>query len=119
MRIGSSFRDGGHKVSDEEAHELDLLETTEISREVARVIGEIGSTLNLIPNVEASANPWGLRAGVTFGGSNLGNFFGVLSLIPQRVADLTEHETPWLEGWRHSLAASRTGRPSARQQPAS
>jgi hypothetical protein len=92
VRIGSSFRDGGHKVSDEEAHELDLLEATQIAREVAKVIGEIGSTLNLIPNGEASAKPWGLGAGITFGGNNLGNFFGVLSLIAQHIADRTEHE---------------------------
>ncbi|KWC42430.1 hypothetical protein WL51_03580 [Burkholderia ubonensis] len=92
VRVASSFRDGNHKVSDEEAHELDLLEATQIAREVAKVIGEIGSTLNLIPNVEASAKPWGLGAGVTFGGSQLGNFFGVLSLIAQHLADRTEHE---------------------------
>lgn len=87
VKIGSSFRDGGHKVSDEEAHELDLLEATQIGQEVATVLASIGSFLNLIPNIEGSAKPWGLGVGARFGGSNVGSLFQALSAVARGISD--------------------------------
>lgn len=92
IRIGSSFRDGGHKVSNEEAHELDLLEAAEIGQEVATVIESIGAFLSMIPDPEASAKPLGLGVGIRFGGTNLGHLFRGLASVARGVAGRISHE---------------------------
>jgi hypothetical protein len=92
VRIGSSYVDGGHKVSNEEAHELDMLEASQIAREVSKVLGQTGSLMNQIPDFEASGKPFGIGGGVTFGGSFWGNIFSALSLYAEHVADGFSHE---------------------------
>src|SRR5205823_2758696 len=67
VAIGSSFRDGGHKLSKEEAHEIDLSEAAQILQDVANALEATGAFLSMIPNVEASAKPFGLGAGINFG----------------------------------------------------
>jgi len=92
IRIGSSFRDGGHKVSDEEAHELDLLEAAQIAQEVATVIESIGAFLSIIPDPEAAAKPVGVGVGIRFGGTNLGHLFRGLASVARGVAGRISHE---------------------------
>ena len=92
VRIGSSFRDGGHKVSDEEAHELDMLEAAQIAQDVSVVIESVGAALNMIPDFEAAAKPLGLGAGIKFGGSNIGRLFQALAAVGRGVASRTAHE---------------------------
>ena len=92
IRIGSSFRDGGYKVSDEEAHELDLLEATQIANEVAISIDTTGAILNMIPDVEAAAKPMGAGVGATIGGSNIGRLFSALSIVARGIAGRIGHE---------------------------
>jgi hypothetical protein len=92
VRIGESFRDGGHKVSPEEGHELDLLEATQIVQDIALVIDQTGSALNMIPDIEAAAKPWGLGAGVTIGGSNIGRMFLGMASATRGIAGRVGHE---------------------------
>ncbi len=92
VRIGSSFRDGGHKISDEEAQELDLLEASQIAQDVASVIESTGAFLSMIPDVEAAAKPWGLGAGINFGGTQLGALLRGLSTVARGVAGRISHE---------------------------
>ena len=92
IRIGSSFRDGGHKISDEEAHEIDLLEVAQILQEVATAIEATGALLSMIPDIEASAKPWGLGAGIAFGGTQLGAFMRGLTEVSRGVAGRISHE---------------------------
>jgi hypothetical protein len=79
VTIGSSFQGGNHKISNEEGRELDLLDTAQTVHDLAGILESIGSFLNLIPNIEASAKPWGLGAGVRFGGLNIGLLFQALA----------------------------------------
>lgn len=92
VRIGSSFRDGGHKVSDEEAHELDLMEATQIGQEVAVVIETIGAVLNMIPNIGGAVKPWGLGVEATIGGSNIGRLMQALAMVARGIAGRIGHE---------------------------
>jgi hypothetical protein len=92
VRLSSSFRDGGHKVSDEEAHELDMLEATQIAQEAASVIEQIGSFLHKIPDIEASLKALGVGASVRFGGRNLGPLYDVLGRVARSVAGRIGHE---------------------------
>jgi hypothetical protein len=92
IKLGSSFRDGGRKISEEEGHELDLLEAGQIAQDVSAVVEAVGAVLNLIPNIEASVKPWGLGAGATFGGSNLGQMFNGLAAVGRAVAGRINHE---------------------------
>lgn len=92
VRLGSSSRDGGHKLSSEEAYELDLFEITRIAREAAKCLGEIGALANNIPDGEVAAKPWGIGGGITFGGSLLGNMASAVALEAQHFADGMEHE---------------------------
>jgi hypothetical protein len=92
IKIGSSFRDGGHKISDEEGHEIDLLEAGQIAQEIATAIEATGSFLCLVPQVEAAVKPWGLGAGLNFGGTNLGALFRALTEVSRGVASRLNHE---------------------------
>lgn len=92
IKIGSSFRDGGHKISDEEALELNLLEAAQIAQDVANAIESTGAFLCLIPQIEGAVKPWGLGAGLNFGGTNLGALFRALTAVARGVAGRTSHE---------------------------
>lgn len=92
VRIGGSFRDGRHKISPEEGDELDRLEFAQIGQDVAAVLESVGAVLNLIPDVEAAAKPWGLGVGVKFGGSNIGHLFQGLAGAARGVAGRIGHE---------------------------
>jgi hypothetical protein len=92
VSIGGSFRDGHHKVSDEEAHELDLLEATQIAQEIATITESIGTFLNLIPDIEGAVKPWGLGVGARYGGSNVGKLFQALAMVARGIASRIGHE---------------------------
>jgi hypothetical protein len=92
IRIGSSFRDGGHKVSDEEAQELNLLEAAQIGQELAAVIESTGAFLSMIPDFEGKVQPLGLGAGIRFGGTNLGHLFRGLAAVSRGIAGRISHE---------------------------
>jgi Tc toxin complex TcA C-terminal TcB-binding domain len=93
VRIGSSFRDGDHKVSPEEAHEIDLLEASQIVQEVATGLEATGAFLSMIPDVEAAAKPWGLGAGINFGGTQLGALMRGLTEVARGAAGRITHES--------------------------
>jgi hypothetical protein len=92
IRLGESFRGGGHKISPEEAHEIDLREASQIVQDAATILEGIGAGLNLIPNVEAKVSPWGIGAGAQFGGSNVGHLFQGLAAVSRGVAGRVSHE---------------------------
>lgn len=92
IRLGESFRSGGHKISPEEAHEIDLREASQIVQDAATIIEGIGAGLNLIPNVEGKVSPWGLGFGAQFGGSNVGHLFQGLAAVTRGVAGRISHE---------------------------
>jgi hypothetical protein len=90
--IGSSFRDGGHKISGEEAHEIDLLEASQVLQEVANGMEATGAFLSMIPNIEGAVKPWGLGAGIAFGGTQLGALMRGLTEVARGVAGRVSHE---------------------------
>lgn len=92
VSIGSSFRDGGHKVSDEEAHELDMLEAAQIAHDISTAIETAGAATNMIPNIEGAAKFWGLGAGITIGGQNVGGLVAALARVAGGVAARISHE---------------------------
>lgn len=93
IKFGASFRDGGHKISVEEASEITMLEASQMASESSTTIQTIGSLLQMIPNFAADVKPVGLGAGATFGGSQLGNYASALSMIARAGADSLRHES--------------------------
>ncbi len=76
----------GRKVSRYEAKELDLLWGAQLAQDVAAGLDTLGSLLALVPDVEVSAKPTGVGAGVTFGGSNLSRVMQATSSAARGVA---------------------------------
>jgi hypothetical protein len=91
VRVGSSFRDGGHKVSDEEAHELDKLDAAKVAQEQADTIATIGAAMNLIPQLEAAAKPLGGGVAVSYGGLHLGRYADFLGTIARGSVNQKNH----------------------------
>jgi Tc toxin complex TcA C-terminal TcB-binding domain len=92
VTIGASFRDGNHKISTEEGHELDLLEAAQIGQDLGAIMESIGAFLYLVPNIEGAAKFWGLGISAHFGGPNLGNLFHGLATVARGVAGRISHE---------------------------
>ena len=92
VTIGSSFRDGGHKINDEEAHEIDLQEVAQILQDVATGLDTAGAVLNMIPNISGKASPFGVGAAVSFGGSNIAALMRDLGVVSRGVASRVSHE---------------------------
>jgi hypothetical protein len=90
--IGSSFRDGGHKVSNEEAHELDMLEAAQIAHDITAAIETVGAATNKVPDAELAAKFWGLGAGITIGGTNFGGFVAAMARVASGYAARISHE---------------------------
>lgn len=93
IRFGTSVRDGGHKISEEEAKEITLLQDSQTASELSTILQTVGSVLNLIPDFAGRVTPFGVGAGATFGGSQVGNFASALSMISRFVADSLRHES--------------------------
>lgn len=93
IRFGTSVRDGGHKISEEEANEITLLQDSQTASELSTILQTVGSVLNLIPDFAGSVKPFGVGAGATFGGSQVGNFASALSMISRFLADSLRHES--------------------------
>lgn len=91
VHVGSSFRDGGHKVSDEEAHELDKLDAAKVAQEQADTIATIGAAMNLIPQLEAAAKPLGAGVSVSYGGLHLGRYADFLGTIARGSVNHKNH----------------------------
>lgn len=92
VEIGSSFRDGGHKVNPAEAHEIDLLEVAQIVQDAAAVLEGVGAGLNLIPEFAAHATPFGVGARMEFGGTKLGHLFQGLAAVARGAGARVQHE---------------------------
>jgi hypothetical protein len=92
VHIGSSFRDGGHKVNDEEAHEIDLQEAAQILQDVATGFDVAGAVLNMIPNISGKASPFGVGAAVSVGGTNIAALMRDLGMASRGVASRISHE---------------------------
>lgn len=76
----------GKKISSYEAKELDLLWGAQLTQDIAAVLDTLGSFMGFIPQVEASAKPWGLGAGVSFGGVHLSQVVQATSSAAKGVA---------------------------------
>jgi hypothetical protein len=92
VTIGASFRDGNHKISNEEGHELDLLEAAQIGQDLGAIMESIGAFAFLVPKIEGALKFWGLGAAVEFGGENVGNLFRGLATVARGVAGRISHE---------------------------
>ena len=57
VQIGSSFRDGGHKVNPSEAHEIDLLEVAQIVNDAATVLKRWEQHLRQFQNLMLRLRP--------------------------------------------------------------
>jgi Tc toxin complex TcA C-terminal TcB-binding domain len=92
IQLGSSFRDGGHKLNPAEANELDLMEGAQIAQDVASGLDATGAFLSLIPDFSGHVSPIGVGAAIRFGGTNLGHLFRGLATVARGVADRVSHE---------------------------
>ncbi|XXT18781.1 hypothetical protein WME94_52000 [Sorangium sp. So ce429] len=92
IEIGSSFRDGGHKLSPSEARELDLQEAAQVVEDGGAVLEATGAALNMIPDFNAHGTPLGVGVASKFGGSNLGRLFQGLAGVARGTAARISHE---------------------------
>lgn len=92
IQIGGSFRDGGHKISPEEGHEIDLMEAAQIANDVSALLEATGAVLSMMPDFNGHATPLGVGAAVKWGGTNLGHLFRGLSSVSRGVAARIGHE---------------------------
>jgi hypothetical protein len=76
----------GRKISSYEAKELDLLWGAQLSQDIAAVLDTIAAVVGAVPQVEASAKPWGVGAGVSFGGHNLWNILTAGATLAKGIA---------------------------------
>jgi hypothetical protein len=83
---------GGKKISSYEAAELDWLEGAQISQDVAAVLDAVAATIGAVPQVEASAKPWGVGAGISFGGHNLWNIVTAGAAVAKGIATRLSYE---------------------------
>lgn len=82
----------GKKVSSYEAKELDLLWGAQLSQDAAAVLDAIAAVIGAVPQIEASAKPWGIGAGVSFGGHNLWNVVTAGAAVAKGVAGRLSYE---------------------------
>jgi hypothetical protein len=75
--------DRGVKILTREKEDLDKGKNAMISQQVASGMEGIASILHFIPNLAVDLKPFGLGAGATFGGANLGSATSGLAKIPQ------------------------------------
>jgi hypothetical protein len=76
----------GRKVSSFEATELTLLWDAQLTQDIAAGLDALAAGLAIIPDIEASAKPMGVGAGVRFGGSNLSHAVAAGAHIARGVA---------------------------------
>jgi hypothetical protein len=83
---------GGKKISSHEAQELTLLGTSQNLQDVAAGMEAVGALLNLIPVFTGDVKPFGLGAGVDFGGYNFSRLLSGLASVPRGIAGRYAHE---------------------------
>jgi receptor-binding and translocation channel-forming TcA subunit of Tc toxin len=83
---------GGKKISSHEAQELGLLGTSQILQDVASGLEAVGALLNIIPLFSGDVKPFGVGAGVQFGGYNISRMLSGLASVPRGVAGRLSHE---------------------------
>jgi hypothetical protein len=82
----------GRKISSYEAKELDFLWGAQLSQDAAAVLDTIAAVVGAVPDTEASAKPWGVGAGVAFGGNNLYNIVTAGSALAKGIAGRLSYE---------------------------
>lgn len=92
VELGSSLRDGGHKINPEEARELTLLEAAQLAQDATSTLDSIGASLNLVPNFGTQVEPFGVGVTISFGGSNLGASFQSMSAAGRGAVSRLNHE---------------------------
>jgi hypothetical protein len=83
---------GGKKISSYEAAEIRLLKVAQDFQDAASVLDTIAAFHNMIPNFGGDYMPIGIGGDMSFGGSNMGAFFGGLSAGAKSIASLLDHE---------------------------
>jgi hypothetical protein len=81
----------GLKIIQREKQQIDDSLNAVISQGVASGMEAIAGILNLLPNVAADGKPFGIGAGMTFGGSNFGAATSALAKVPQIVGSVFAH----------------------------
>lgn len=76
----------GRKISSYEAKELDLLWGGQLSQDIAAALDAIGAVVGFVPQIEASAKPWGIGAGISIGGIHLKQILDAGSAVARGVA---------------------------------
>ncbi|WP_116070456.1 hypothetical protein [Asanoa ferruginea] len=61
----------GYKISSYESAELGMLGTAQVLQDTAAALSTLSAVVGFVPQIEASAKPWGIGAGVSFGGIHL------------------------------------------------
>lgn len=77
---------GGRKISSYEAKELDLLFGAQLSQDIAAGLDAIGAVVGFVPQIEASAKPWGIGAGISIGGIHLKQILDAGSAVAKGIA---------------------------------
>jgi Tc toxin complex TcA C-terminal TcB-binding domain len=83
---------GGKILSSHEVREMLLLETSQLTKDVAAVFSAGSSVAHIVPNFGAHAQPTGPGASVTMGGENIGQSLDALSKGAHALADRLSFE---------------------------
>lgn len=83
---------GGHLLSSHEVRATLLLETAQLTTDVANVLSTIGSAVSHVPDFEGNVEPFGGGASVSYGGKNLANAFATAATAANAVASRLNFE---------------------------
>jgi hypothetical protein len=83
---------GGRVISSHENTELDLLFAAQVAADAAGILDAVGAYVAIVPDIEASAKPMGVGAGVRFGGTNLSNAIAAGSAVARTVSSHLNYE---------------------------
>lgn len=83
---------GGYLQSSHEVRASLLMETAQLTTDIANILATIGAAVSHVPDIEANAEPLGGGASVSYGGKNLSNAFDASSKAAQAVASRLSYE---------------------------
>ncbi|KUO75916.1 MAG: hypothetical protein APF81_01625 [Desulfosporosinus sp. BRH_c37] len=95
MDVDDSLTDSGEsgvKIINKEKEDLEKAKKAIIYQEVASGIEGLAGLLHLIPDFKASAEPMGVGACISYGGSNIGSGVSGLAKVPMIVASVYTHQ---------------------------
>lgn len=83
---------GGKLLSSHEVRETLLLETAQLTTDIANIVSVASSIAHAVPKVQANAEPMGAGASVEYGGDHVGHALSAVSAAGRALADRLNFE---------------------------